>query len=389
MNNDKVFISLLSSFLNSNNPVLDEVPDWKYIYNLSNINNVIAIIAHEISLLQDEYKPNKEILSVFKQQLGYTVIEFDKKCRAKEFITKTLSENEIDYMLIKGAVLSDYYPAPEYRTSGDIDVIIKNDSLEKCRQIFDKFLESGTVKYNNTGHQYEISLDYDGYNIEIHTDKDLDNQYFENIFSLSKKSGYESKLNDTNHLAYVICHIAKHFRHYGAGIRMFMDIDVLSRRGDCNIEKVIDICKKSGYEKFAKACLSMCKIWFNSPININYDIRNDERLRELFENEVINAGTFGEANKSGPDYYTISGSTKIRNQKIRGLLYYLFPSINQMSLKYKLLKKHKYLLPVAWIMRIFAGFFKRKKNSMSTVSNIMNPEQNTKDYLELIKELNI
>lgn len=382
MNNDKAFISLLTSFLNSNKPELEEAPDWSYIYNLANIHNVLAIIAHEASLLPNELRPDGKIMSMFKQQLGYTIIEFDKRSKAKEFITKILDENNIEFILLKGAVLSDCYPVPEYRTSGDIDIVIRNDALEKCRTITDKLSEDGIITYSVTGHQYEISINYNGCNIEIHTDKDLHNSYFENIFALAEQNKNEYKLDDTLHLAYVICHIAKHFRHQGAGIRMFMDIDVLARRlsnnNDNAINDVIEICKKSGYEKFANACLSICKVWFGTPVSIDYDIRNDERLTALFENEVITAGTFGNANMSDIDYYAKSG-----------LMYYLFPSINQMRLRYKFLEKHSFLLPAAWIMRIFEGFFKRNNNSISTVKTIIKPNKNTKEYIELINELNI
>lgn len=383
------FVSLLSSYLNSKPPKICNGVNWNEIYKLANIHNVTAIIANQISNLPQEHRPDKQLYSIFRQQLGYTLINYGDKTKAIEFIRNTLTKNNIDFMFIKGAVLSGLYPIKEFRTSGDIDAVIKQNDFDKLKSVF----SAHNIKISETGDINELAFDYNDIHVEIHTTNGLDNDYFKNIFDISNNDGNEFLLSDTLHLVYVICHIAKHFNSFGAGVRMFMDLDVLSRQlSKEKLSSALNICKTLGLETFSNACLSLCKNWFNTPIEINYDINSNDSLKNVFENEVINAGTFGKINKTLSDFYLIDGSSRSADKKhfkLNGIISFLFPHINYMRLRYNFVNKCSLFLPVAWLVRFFEGLFKRRKHSKETLSSIINTNNTTDEYIKLLKELEI
>ena len=48
--------------------------------------------------------------------------------------------------------------------------------------------------------------------------------------------------------------------------------------------------------------------------------------------------------------------------KLKYVLKNIFPGLKYMSARYKTIKKHKFLLPIFWVIRIFSTLFKSRKN---------------------------
>lgn len=387
--NAKYFVSLISSHLNKLSPAANDTIDWEEIYTLSNIHNVCAVISNQIMLLPSDKQPKKETLSKFRQQLGYTLIDYTDKLNTISYIKELLTDAQIEYLFVKGAIIKNYYPVKEFRTSGDIDVIIKYDSLKKLREILNKNNINITDDSDNG-----IAFDYQEQHIEIHTTEDYDHPYFKNIFDMCKNNGFEYILNDEDHLLYVLCHIIKHFNLCGAGIKMFMDIDVLIRHiSDFNYDSFIKKCSKLNIETFAKASFSLCNYWFNTPVKAEINFNSDNHFRELFENEIIDSGSFGFNKRNLGDYYISKGIGKSGKNnliaKIRAFIALLFPSKTYLYNKYSYLKKSALLLPVAWLNRLFDAAFKRTNHSKNTIKSIINTGSESEQYKKLLNELDI
>lgn len=387
--NEKYFVSLISSYLNNISPNAEENIDWQEIYRLSNIHNVCAITANQIMMLENKNQPEKNLLSKFRQKLGYTLIDSDSKTIAINDIKKMLTDAGIDFLLIKGAILRNYYPVKEFRTSGDIDVIIKYADIDRFRQI----IISSNININDDSDN-GFAFDYDKQLIEIHSTEDYDHPYFKNIFDMCTNNGYEYFIDDEQHLLYILCHIIKHFNLCGAGIKMFMDIDVIIRHmDDFNYDKFMVKCAELHIETFAKASFSLCHYWFNTPIKSEIDFDKNEEFRKLFEDEIISSGSFGFNKRNLGDYYINKGIGKDgRNNfsaKLRALLALLFPSKRYLQNQCPYAKKHPILLPVAWLNRLFDAVFKRKAHSKNTIKSIMNTNNESEQYKRFLNELNI
>lgn len=388
-NNEKYFVSLISSHLNNMPP---EVPcdiDWEEVYRLSNIHNVCAVVTNQIMLIPKDKQPKNDIISNFRQQLGYTLIDYDDKNDALDFLREKLTYEKLDFLLVKGAVLRNYYPVKEYRTSGDIDVVINYADIGRCREIF----SAENIKITDTRNNY-FAFKYKSQNIEIHTNLDMDHPYFEHIFDMCEKEGCEYKISDEVHLLYVLCHIVKHFNLFGAGIKMFMDIDVLIRHmKDFNYDEFLIKCRELNIENFTKSCFSLCNYWFNTPVKAEIDFSSDTDFRKLFEDEIINSGSFGFNKRDLGNYYLNKGIGKSGKNnifsKIKAFLAMLFPSKSYIKNEFKYLEKYPFLLPFAWCHRLFLAVFVRTKHSKDTIKSIINSSNESEQYKKLLNELDI
>lgn len=388
-NNEKYFVALISSHLNNMAPPACSNIGWEEIYGLSNIHNVCAMVFSQIQRLAPCEQPEKEMLSKFRQQTGYTLIDFEGKERVLNFLREFFTNEGIDFLFVKGAVLRSYYPVKELRTSGDTDVIIKYGDSDKCRLALKKNNIPITDDCKNG-----IAVDFQGQHIEIHTNLDCDHPYFKNIFDMCEKNGYEYSISDEVHLLYVMCHIIKHFNLYGAGIKMFTDIDVLIRHMQCfDYDGFMEKCRLINIETFAKASLSLCSYWFNTPVTAEIDFAENTEFRELFENEIINSGSYGLNKRDLGDYYINKGMGKSAKNnfsaKVRAFFTLLFPGKKYMMNYYRFVEKHPFLLPAAYIHRLFAAMFRRTGHSVKTIKSIINTGNDSEQYKKLLNELDI
>lgn len=389
-NNEKYFVSLISSYLNQDSPALpmNDI-DWAEIYRLSSIHNVCAVVASQAFKLKDGYKPDDKTASLFRQQIGYTVIDAERKNKAIDFIKEFLSKNDIDFIMVKGAVLRNYYPIADFRTSSDIDVIIRDNDFKKCMNLL-KVSKHNIKSYSAN----EISVFYNNIHIEIHSETGQDNAYFNNIFNMCKSDGNEYVIGKEDHLLYVMCHIIKHFNHCGAGIKMFMDIDAIIRNTEnFNYNDFINLCKKLKIDTFAKSSFALCRYWFNTPVKSELDFTNQSQLRDLFENEIIKSGTFGFNMRNLGDFYINKAIGKDGKNnflsKLRAFFIFLFPPKKALKSRYEYLNKRPYLLPAAWFSRLFEGLFCRFGHSKNTILSIAHTGSDSEDYKKLLNELKI
>lgn len=387
--NEKYFISLISSYLNHTSPAAPNNIDWKEIYRLSNIHNVCAMITNQIMMLERENQPEKYLLSKFRQKLGYTLIDSDHKTKAINYIRNMLNDSDIDFLFIKGAILRCYYPVMEFRTSGDIDIIIRYSDIDKLRQI----ITDVNININDNSDN-GFAFDYNDQHIEIHSTEDYDHPYFKKIFNMCKNKDCEYFIDDEQHLLYVLCHIIKHFNLYGAGIKMFMDIDVLIRHmADFDYDEFMIKCAELNIKTFAKASFSLCNYWFNTPIKCEIDFNENEEFRKLFESEIISSGSFGFHKRNLGDYYINKGMGKEGKNnftaKLRAFSALLFPSKRYLENRFPYAKKYPFLLPAAWLNRLFVAVFKHNTHSKNTIRSIMNTDNESEQYKKLLNELNI
>ncbi|MGN0527584.1 MAG: nucleotidyltransferase family protein, partial [Eubacterium sp.] len=289
----------------------------------------------------------------------------------------------------KGAVVNKYYPVKEFRTSGDIDVIIRNDNYQ---QVIDDF-KSRKVKFADISDN-TASVVTGGVNVEIHRGADADTPYFDNVFDMcSVKDKNTYILDDYEHLLYTICHLAKHLAYRGAGIRMLMDIDVMIRHIDnFNEDKLYNMSEKAGRLKTVQTLLSLCNLWFDTPVNDCVDIKNDISLQDAFETVLIDGGCFGYENNSVPANY-IGEFDKNGNlpfsKKVNAIVKMAFPGAEYLRLAYPYAKKSKLLIPAAQINRLYDGLTKKSRQAKKSAKQVMAGSSVSKIQIDLLRELDI
>lgn len=385
------FIELLSSHINAYTPKTQENINWKEIFDLANKHNVTAIVATQIKLLPESCRVQGKGKSYFNQFLGKTLQSYDEKIEAYNFFVKTLTDNGIKHLVVKGAVLRDLYPVKELRTSGDTDVVITKRDYEKCKEIL---LSNGFTLSQDTGE--ELDMYYNGQYFEISNTFEYINDetkcFFENPFDekLSYCDGYTYYLYPMYHLVYVLYHILKHIKHGGAGVRMLLDICVLINTYDIDINEFLEIMPELKLEKSAKTILTICKKLFRLDIPFNYEI--DEEMENKLIDTIISGGVFGFSN-GNLGVVRLASTMNEKQTKLSSIkaFFGMFIISKDYLMKfYPYARRHKILLPIAYLNRLFDAVFKRGKSNIKNIQSMFSKDNDNAIRLgEILNELEI
>ncbi len=374
----KYFIELLSSFVNRSVPTGRRV-DFNELFRLADIHDVAGIIDNQLKQLDGEFLPQGNVKSYFNQSLGYTVKNYALRENAYQLTKDFIISNGCRFVFVKGINVKRYYPQPELRTSGDIDVIVDGGMLEK---LYNSAKEKGYVIKDYVSHTLTLKLFKT--DIEIHSQPDVFSDYFDDIFAVADKTDdFEYSLNEYNELLFVLCHLAKHLAYRGAGIRMLLDIDLIIRGiGNFDSDYFFEMCSKANILKTAETLTSLCKLWFDTPIKSTVDI-SGELLANL-ENVFLDGGSFGYEMNSVPTRYLSDGN----NSKFKVMLKMAFPSREYLKICYPYYNKHAFLYPVARINRPIDGLFKKKNRAKEIINNGSSFSDSGVRF-EVLKELGI
>lgn len=148
---------------------------------------------------------------------------------------------------------------------------------------------------------------------------------------------YEMSLED--HYLHSVCHLAEHFVRGGIGIRMVLDIYILSETPRMDKAYVQRQLKALKLQKFEENIRSLAQLWFSDD---EKTVRTE--VSDELENYALSGGIFGSretARRNGTVLY------ESKNKFVKQLV---FPSYEVMKTSCPWLKT-PILLPAAWLVR--------------------------------------
>lgn len=351
------YLELLRAFLCKKTPQLSDTPDFRKILLLSQINQTFGITA-SVLMKYDGLK-DADLKTELRQICFNEIGKYSARAEAMKQLMEKLTANGIDHLLFKGFVVKEYFPVPELRTFGDIDFVIRKKDRKKCHELM---LSMGYACKESWEPVYSYTRGIELY--EIHTDVmevDVSDKadytgYYSHIWEHVKQTAAHTfEFVPEFHFLYLITHIAKHINTSGAGIRMYMDIAAfLKCFGDSlNWNWVEKQLKVLHFEDFANIVLTMAVEYFDtvSPIQLR---PIDASVVSDFVDFTLSGGVFG---RTGRDNGTTFLKQNHRNEekvfRLRTLLYHVFPPVLALKNRYPYLQRHCWLLPAAWINRLF------------------------------------
>ena len=182
------------------------------------------------------------------------------------FITEKLKKHGIASVILKGSAMAAYYPVPELRKSGDLDILVsKNADLKQiCEILSDDGIKKAKDQHAN--HHMRLTT-RDGIAVEIHTSLTeetgilkLDNYQKKHQDEFLHHTVMGSSMEiviptlDFEYVAYfILIHMFQHFLRAGFGTKMLCDWVALWNREVKEEQKraFLAMVEESGIRGFA------------------------------------------------------------------------------------------------------------------------------------------
>ena len=359
------FVQILRSFV-LDQPLDDSAmttDDWVSVYRLAGIHSDVGIVAYMIKT--NPTPANAPLVATARVNLMSTVGVFATRAELMKLLIERMNDAGIDHLLFKGFVVRDLYPVPELRTFGDIDFLIHLEDRQRMHQLM---IADGYEIHDDWEPVFSYLKGQEYYEIHSHvmevdvSDKADYKGYYSHIWEHAHpiddapEHSHTYVLDIEYHLLYLLTHIAKHINSSGAGIRMYIDIAFYLKRyrDEIDWEHFQKELHTLAFEDFVNMVFSAVEEWFGveSPIPLR---PVDPGVMEDFLDFTLDGGVFGKVNKnSGENWLKREDRNNTEEvSKAKTLLHRLFPSASDIESRYAYLQGHHWLLPIAWVHRLF------------------------------------
>lgn len=282
------------------------------------------------------------------------------------------TEENIDFMLLKGSHLKALYPAPELRFMVDMDVLVRESDSLRAKEILLGFgLET---EFDNGKDIIFVKKPF--LTVELHRSLFQEDYfmypYFSAVWERAEKCGArEFRMTDSDLYVYTLAHLAEHYTAAGSCFRPVMDLYLLEkqRAATLDFDYISVQFQAIGIEKFAENIRSLAFCMFDGAPKTD--------TLTMMENFVT----------LGPPVQNASAASqaaRTQQSKVRQMLSAAFPRLRHMSAKYPVLKKLPFLLPIFWLVRFVQYAFTKDKHIVRKKEELQNADQKSVDTLARI-----
>ena len=375
-------LEALRCFLNGEKVMWEDglsAEDWAELFRLCQHHQILPMIYDTVYACPAFASCPPDLVQMIKGQVIRQVMTQSRKTEEFLQLYGKLTEQGLTPVVVKGIICRSLYREPDYRCSGDEDVLIPAEQFHKCADVFAQNQmdmlepdmnpdEEGEVPYYHVGGMLHIELHKELFSSESEAYGGL-NRLFDDVFDRKIQAEINGvkvyTMCHTDHLLYLILHAFKHFLHSGFGIRQVCDIVIYAEAYGAEIDwdyllekcrvfaaSLFDIGKKELNFDPEKACYP--QNW------AEIEADGGDMLEDL-----IDGGVFGDSSMSRKhsSNITLQAVSEDKKGKKAGasLIRSLFPDRAYMERTYTYLKKYSFLLPVAWASRI-VKYLKESKN---------------------------
>ena len=204
---------------------------------------------------------------------------------------------QVPYAILKGTAAAQYYPHPEYRTQGDIDIMTKREDFERaCREL----TEAGwTETTNRTDLERGRHRTFQKGNILVEN-----HVFFASMNDPVKAKTFDDLILDNiteSHILpdlinglVLIDHVNQHLEE-GIGLRQIIDWMMFTDRclkDDGDWYRFEKLAKQTGLRTLAVTTTRMCEMYLGLSPHI-WSAQADEKLCANLMDYVMESGNFG------------------------------------------------------------------------------------------------
>ena len=356
----------------------NESLDWDVVFNYAKIHRIVPVLYFSIQKLPKDIKLKVTNLDQYKLAYKSNLVDDANRENEISIITKLLTSNDVDYILLKGSVTKHFYPDTSMRMMSDVDILYRNADSKDIKSLLE---DNGYTQTKSTPKdamylssnklvkvEMQQSLLDDGFTDWL--------KYLDTIWDRCiKKTDNEYTMTPEDFYIYHIVHMAKHFINGGIGLRHVLDIWVIKNHyQDLDSVYTEKFFKELSLNKFENKVTDLCEYWFED------NIRSDKKTIDLISEYIFENGAFGNISQQSANE-AATGSTSSTKEKI-------FPSKQTMANYYgDIITNHPITIPFYWIRLTFERLFKnhdKTKSKIKTISNVSEAQkEKTKQLFEI------
>jgi len=360
INIDYLFRLLRAVLNNEQPPELPENASFEAIFKLSDFHSIANLAYYGVEKL--ERKPDAELIKKWAEIRDREIMRDIIQSAELEQLTAKFTAEGIRFITLKGTILKTMYPQSDFRTMGDIDILIDPENRIKAGEIL---VSMGYKPDEHEEVNHDVYFKPPVMNIEVHhtlfsSTRDAFAVLFQDIWSKAEIiSGERYKLKPDYCFAYVVAHAMGHYKWGGTGIRSFMDLYFYRKKAGNTLDMkyIRDMFASIDETELFDELLELSDVWFNNAVPTKKNLETAKYILKggtygTFENQVIRG---------------MEGKSKWAYLRER-----LFPSLAYMSDQFSILRKAPVLLPIFWIVRIIKGATVNRKQNMEKFRTFKN-----------------
>lgn len=369
------FLSLLRDFSSDSlSPLPETLPDWDQLYALADDQSMLGICYRQLRELAGEgLAIPAEVLERFHRGFYSEVYFAANRSAAMEELEASFRKEGIEFVPFKGWVAKEYWPVPELRTMGDIDILIRTGDRQRTDSImtalgYERYVDNQAVwTYNAKDLSFELH----------------DHMFYEKLHNTVDYIGYFDRawdyaspdLDESFHFVFLLAHLAKHTVNNGHGFRGYLDLVFFCREAGARLrwDWIRENLKELGLLRFAETCIALCRAWFDfeSPFPVG---ELDEGFYAFATNKLFRDGIFGLENEQNASSFAAREISRSQGPYFLGALGLtlrrIFPPYRDLQLIpwYSFVDGRPWLTPAAWVYRWYYCLAHKRAHSERLLS---------------------
>ena len=209
--------------------------DFQAVYELASEQAVVGLLAAGLEHVTDMKIVKADAVPFLKK----VFVQENRNKSMNAFIGELrhrLNDAGIDFLLLKGQGVGQCYVRPQWRASGDVDLLFTSDAFEKAKAFFRPLVKAFDPDNDYTRH---IGMTLDSWAVELHADQHAGLSYridaaMDRIQARCLEGGEVRMWDDSgiaiplpspdNDIFFIFVHIMKHFYKGGIGLRQLCDL---------------------------------------------------------------------------------------------------------------------------------------------------------------------
>jgi len=370
--NDLIY--LLKCALNNQKADIQRVSnmDLTQLFSLADAHKLTACVAFaldNIGLDDETYKPWKQAKSMAVRK---NIMLNDERNQIYAY----MEDNKILHVSLKGIILQDVYPKFGMREMGDNDILFDPSYQE---QMYDYMTAHGyhSEIYKRVNHDEYLKPPI--YNFEFHnalflkSDNEKLYEYYSNVVDRLipvEGKNYEYKFSDEDFYIYNIAHAYKHYSFGGTGLRILTDTYVFlkAKKDTLDISYIERECEKMDLAEFELMCRIISQKIFLSNSE-SYTLSEKEKQ---FLNRIVMSGAYGNQDLGVESKLNklLDNGKSAKLVKWKYCFKRVFIPLDFIKDVYPFYYKHKILIPILWITRIFKALTVNRNRIKSELKSV-------------------